>query len=97
VEKPKPQGRPSFRSPIGSASLIQLTQADTSSWYPRTIDPEPPATGSATEVAVACHQDTVPEHGLIVVTAGMPQNAVAAAAAPITVVHQRSSRNRHGE
>jgi len=28
--KTKPQGRPSFRSPSGSASLTQLTQADTS-------------------------------------------------------------------
>ena len=48
-------------------------------------------TSSATEVAVAWpdHQDTVPEVGLakaIVVTAGMPQKAVAATATPITVV-----------
>ena len=40
AEKTKPRGGPSFRSPSGSASLTQLTQADTSGWYPRTTDPE---------------------------------------------------------
>ena len=41
-EKTKPQRRPSFRSPSGSASLTQLTQADTSDWYPRTTDSHTP-------------------------------------------------------
>ena len=46
AKKPNPGGGPSFRSPSGSASLTQLTQADTSGWYPRTTDPIPPARGA---------------------------------------------------
>ena len=44
--KNKSQGGASLRSPSGSASLTQLTQADTSGWYPRTTDPIPPARGA---------------------------------------------------